>query len=133
MTQAGGIDNLAPMKPFRDRKWLTAGTAILSLASCGGSSEPDSNGASAPSDSPRPAWFVDSTSDLGLDFAVTTGPIDDLALPRSMGGGVAIFDYDGDGRLDLYFVNGGSELTGSGSSVNQLFRQTESGRYVDGG
>ena len=27
-------------------------------------------------------------------------------LPETMGGGVAVFDYNNDGRLDLFFVNG---------------------------
>jgi tetratricopeptide (TPR) repeat protein len=42
----------------------------------------------------------------GVRFQYESGATPDLFIGDTMGGGVALFDYDDDGWLDLYFVNG---------------------------
>lgn len=54
---------------------------------------------------PRPA-FMDVTSALGVDFQYMASHTPRHYLPQTMGAGVALFDYDKDGRLDLFLVNG---------------------------
>jgi enediyne biosynthesis protein E4 len=49
--------------------------------------------------------FTDVTSASGIAFAHINGAYGDKLLPETMGGGVAFFDYDGDGCQDLLFVN----------------------------
>jgi hypothetical protein len=65
---------------------------------------------SAENDSPAPALFDDVTASSGIDFAYQNG--EDLQPPHlsileSLGGGVALLDYDGDGLLDVYVPGGG--------------------------
>jgi hypothetical protein len=43
---------------------------------------------------------------IQLDFAQANSPTSRKYLPETMGGGVALLDYDNDGRLDMFFVNG---------------------------
>ncbi len=50
--------------------------------------------------------FVDITARSGLDFRLENSPTPEKFLPETMGGGVALVDYDNDGRLDIFFVNG---------------------------
>ena len=50
--------------------------------------------------------FDDITARSGVTFVSNASPTDRKQQPESMLGGVAIFDYDGDGLQDLYFVNG---------------------------
>ena len=71
-----------------------------------------------------PSSFVDVTHSLGVQFHHDSGPTDEYLLPQVMGSGVAVFDYDQDGDLDIYFVGG---LPGTG----QLFRRTSRGDYED--
>jgi enediyne biosynthesis protein E4 len=50
--------------------------------------------------------FADVTAAAGIDFVHENGAYGDKLLPETMGGGVAVLDYDGDGLPDLLFVNG---------------------------
>lgn len=51
--------------------------------------------------------FEDVGPGSGVDFRCEMGSRGRFDLPEIMGGGVAIFDADGDGLLDLFFANGG--------------------------
>jgi enediyne biosynthesis protein E4 len=50
--------------------------------------------------------FVDVTPRTSIRFRTEASSTSQKYLLETMGGGVAIFDYDGDGRMDLFFVNG---------------------------
>ena len=54
----------------------------------------------------HPAFFEDITARSGIRFKHETSRTSRKYLPESMGAGVAMFDYDNDGWLDLFFVNG---------------------------
>jgi hypothetical protein len=59
--------------------------------------------------------MIDVRAASGIDFVQASGAAGDWILPEIMGGGVALFDADGDGRLDLLLLQGGAE---SGSMVS---------------
>ncbi len=67
----------------------------------------------------RPALFADVTEKSRLAFRQQAGG-DPYFVPRSIGSGAAFFDFDNDGRLDVYLI----QNAGPGTGVkNQLFRQ----------
>src|SRR5579863_7620727 len=78
--------------------------------------------------------FTDATNASGLDFVLKNNQTDKRYLPETMAGGIAAFDFDGDGRLDLFFANG-AELPGlakTGPSFwNRLYRNEGQGRFTD--
>ena len=49
---------------------------------------------------------MDVTESAGIDFKHENSPTSSKYLLETMGGGVALFDYDNDGRLDVFFTNG---------------------------
>jgi hypothetical protein len=55
---------------------------------------------------PSPVTFSDITRLAKIDFKHAGSPTSQKYLLETMGGGVAIFDYDNDGRMDLFFTNG---------------------------
>ncbi|MYB39396.1 MAG: VCBS repeat-containing protein [Gammaproteobacteria bacterium] len=69
--------------------------------------------------------FVDVAQAAGIDFRHESGRTGALRLPEIIGAGVAIFDFDGDGRMDVYLVQGGP-LPGAGvettARADRLYR-----------
>jgi enediyne biosynthesis protein E4 len=85
--------------------------------------------------------FVDITQRLGINFNYHASHTSRKYLPETMGAGVALFDYDNDGRLDIYLVNGapladptpkGTVPQKSDSNYwNRLYRQQSDGTFED--
>lgn len=62
--------------------------------------------------------FVDVTSESGVEFVYANGERSDVsALPETLGGGVALVDWDGDGLLDLAFASGRSKAEATTESL----------------
>ena len=74
------------------------------------------------------AWFRDVTDEVGLDFVHDAGPLAKYPLPQITGSGGALFDFDNDGRLDIYLVQNGGPKS---SSTNRLYRQLPNGKFQD--
>ncbi|MDX2036102.1 MAG: FG-GAP-like repeat-containing protein [Isosphaeraceae bacterium] len=84
----------------------------------------------------KTASFVDRAADVGLAFEHTSEAAPALGRrltpPITMCGGVALLDANGDGRLDVYAVQGGIFPSGSASTPgDRLFVQDASGRFAD--
>ncbi len=65
-------------------------------------------GAWALSAPPVSICFRDVAQDAGLRFTLDNSPTAEKHMIETMPGGVAVFDYDGDGRPDIFFTNGAS-------------------------
>src|SRR6266550_3877237 len=55
---------------------------------------------------PAAGKFSDITATLGIHFQYLSSHVSKKYLIETMGAGVALFDYDNDGRLDIFLVNG---------------------------
>lgn len=90
------------------------------------------------SDAPRPPgpfFFRDITPASGIEFQHTNGGFGMLYIVEAMTGGVAVFDYDGDGHEDIYFLNGAPLPLGQRRADppprNALYRGLGDGRFAD--
>src|SRR5438270_6662053 len=73
-------------------------------------------------------WFVDVTDEAGIDFVHEAGDLSRFLTTQQNGSGVALFDFDGDGLLDIYL------LTHSGpksSHTNRLYKNLGKGKFKD--
>jgi enediyne biosynthesis protein E4 len=82
-----------------------------------------------------PAFFTDITAAAGLSQAVNVSgsPVDKQFLLEEMGGGVALFDYDNDGWLDIFLVNGSSfdPAVQARRPTSYLFHNNRDGTFTD--
>lgn len=88
-----------------------------------------------------PPKFIDATSALGLSFRHMASHTSKKYLIETMGAGVALFDYDNDGRLDIFVVDGAplADPTPKGTIPqktgpkywNRLYHQKQDGTFED--
>src|SRR4051794_9330060 len=108
------ISNAPPGRGLRRWKWLVAlmlvmlGGGLAYWATTRWNAVPDASEhpwAEATDTPAGPAWFRDVTSGSGIDFTYRNGEeADQFTILESIGGGVAMIDFDGDGLLDLFFT-----------------------------
>ena len=128
------------LRSWRGRNLLASlsGTICLSLmfASVACAQSSYAKQASSTSD-----IFVDITQKLGVSFQYKASHTSKKYLPETMGAGVALFDYDNDGRLDLFLVNGAPladptpkksiPVKTSAEYWNGLYHQKPDGTFAD--
>ncbi|MFQ5690732.1 MAG: CRTAC1 family protein [Gemmatimonadota bacterium] len=120
-----------------------AAALLLWLATACGPADEDARGVAA--STPLPSFvpaeeglhFADVTQQAGIDFVYSIGDDSLSNLVESSGGGAAFLDYDQDGYLDLYVVNG-AFIEGfsqgprpKGSLRNRLYRNRGDGTFED--
>jgi enediyne biosynthesis protein E4 len=68
--------------------------------------------------------FIEAAAETGLAFTHINGATGQYYLPEIMGSGVALFDYDNDGDLDVFVVQSGALGPGAagGPATSRLFR-----------
>jgi len=83
---------------------------------------------------PKRPWFVDVAPKSRFDYVSNNSAGARKYFPQPMCGGVAIFDYDLDGRMDLFFTNGAQmpEMKKTNPSYfNRLLHQRPDGTFED--
>ena len=104
---------------------LALASGLSMLLSCGTKT--------ATSDEPGRPAFREAAGDTGLRFQHFTGAAGEYYLPEITGAGVALFDYDNDGDLDIYLLQGSTLRSDTDESLtfpppethwlgNRLFR-----------
>jgi hypothetical protein len=78
--------------------------------------------------------FTDITTQAGITFKHVASP-EKKYIVESMSGGVAMFDYDNDGDLDLFMVNSLTVdlVKSKGKTKSQLYRNDGGGKFTEVG
>jgi len=105
--------------------WLLPGAAAIACCLLPWQAEPQ---ARAEKD-----IFSDVTAEAGITWKQFNGESPDRFLIEAMGGGVGFLDFDGDGLLDILFINGGETPRGKSPNPvrNALYRNLGNGRFED--
>lgn len=116
---------------------FTVTVAALLLAACGKEEVTEAPKEAVKPTVPRiasvdldPVRFDLAPENWGLDFVHVNGADGRKLLPETMGGGVALFDYDSDGDWDVYFTNARPWEEDEDLSVGRLYAW-EDGRFQD--
>jgi len=79
------------------------------------------------------AQFADVTHAAGIDFHLTCGSLEKRYIMETMCGGIAVFDYDNDGWMDIFLVNGSTleDLRAGKCHPSKLYRNNHDGTFTD--
>jgi hypothetical protein len=82
---------------------------------------------------PPPApWFAEGAAAVGIEFVHESGQRKRIYLPDGVTGGCCIFDYDGDGWMDVYMVQSGPyDAPEEPKRPSRLFRNRGNGTFED--
>ena len=144
MQQSGGPGDSRPETPrlrnaptksvVRHQNWLVrAGCAavvvVITIAGAG-STAPGQRSQSAPSSLPT---FRDVAAAAGLNFTHISGASERKYLPEILGPGGVFFDFDDDGWVDIFLVDGGSvaDPAAARRARHRLFRNRGNGTFED--
>jgi len=109
-------------------------TLPLFLIGCSNSSTPPPETGKKVSSEVKPAgpWFEEVALQAHLSFRHTSGHASSFYIPEMETGGVGLLDYDNDGLLDIFCVNGGS-LAPSVTNIsgNRLYHNLGNWRFED--
>jgi len=123
--------------------WLAVAAAVAIACGVGawamisGGTSPSPNVESQPA-AASPPLFEEATAAAGLTFQHWCGDSGKYFFPEVNGSGVALLDYDRDGKLDIFVVQGMPTLAvkdkpipSGASPTSRLFRQVGPGRFAD--
>ena len=85
-------------------------------------------------ETPPPIQFRNAADSAGIHFVLENSPTPNKHLIETMPGGIAIFDYNGDGRPDIYFTNGAaipSLEKDAAKYWNRLYRNDGRMKFTD--
>ena len=107
-----------------------AGVALLTWT---GTAAPDAQGPRPPAAAAAPLLFRDVAKASGVAVQNVNGASPDKYLVETMGSGAVFFDYDADGWVDLFLVDGGSlaDATVAARARHRLFHNLGNGRFAD--
>ncbi|MGH9540736.1 MAG: CRTAC1 family protein [Terriglobales bacterium] len=115
------------MRQWNRREWLGAGLGLAALPAW-------RKWAAPPAARSGPIRFRNVAADAGLRFTLENHPTPNKYLIETMPGGIAVFDYDNDGRPDIFFANGAaipSLEKNDPKYFNRLFRNEGGMKFTD--
>ena len=81
---------------------------------------------------PKNVMFTDVTGKAGIHFKYTIGDYSYKNIIESSGSGITVFDYNNDGFMDIYLMNG-TYLEGISDPAGKVFRNSHNELYKNNG